>query len=155
MVREKTESLQIGYILWGIAALLAGVAMYAPFRAGDMLLYRWIAKPAFLNALYHPVHAAENSLAAVLVYNVPDGLWFLSGLLLIRGLWLRDTRWRKRYSIVFAAAGVVLELSQMNELVPGTFDAVDLLAMGIAALVEGVVYKLFVERRILCRTENG
>jgi hypothetical protein len=142
----KIGTIQIGYLCFGIAALLAGIALYASCRTGDMLLYRWLPRPQFLDALYHPVQPAGNPLATVLVYNVPDGLWFLSGLLLIRGLWLRDVLWHRRYYLVFAVSGLVLELSQMSEGVPGTFDAADLLAMGISAFVEGMIYVFFVRR---------
>ncbi|MDR1787971.1 MAG: hypothetical protein LBR16_05935 [Treponema sp.] len=145
----NTGVIQAGYFCCGIAALAAGIALYASFRAGDMLLYRLFPRPRFLDALYHPVHAAKSSLAAVLVYNVPDGLWFLSGLLLIRGLWLRDTRWHKRYYLVFVTIGMAIELSQISERVPGTFDAADLLAMAISAFVEGVIY-VFMRRSMVC-----
>ena len=41
-----------------------------------------------------------------------------------------------------------METSQLSEKVPGTFDLLDLLFMGIGAFVEGLLYKLFTTRRL-------
>jgi glycopeptide antibiotics resistance protein len=42
---------------------------------------------------------------------------------------------------------LVIEISQLSERIPGTFDVKDLFFMGMGALAEGLLYKFFVKRR--------
>ena len=84
-----------------------------------------------------------------MLFSLPDGLWFLSGLLFIRALWLTNAQWRNLYFGIFAAAAFVLEIGQNFSLMPGTFDALDILFMGIFAFMESVIFNLFVKRRMV------
>jgi hypothetical protein len=45
--------------------------------------------------------------------------------------------------------GFVLEISQLSDKIPGTFDWLDLLFIGIAAFGEGLLYKTLVLRRMV------
>ena len=79
----------------------------------------------------------------MLIYNLPDALWFLSGILFIRFLWFNDKKWQWIYIVCFYVIAAGIEFSQLSNNVPGTFDVLDLLFMGIAAFVEGLFYKKF------------
>jgi len=131
----------------GFAALFSGIAVYVFFRNHDMILFHFIPRPAFLNTLFIPV-INDSITNSVLLFNLPDGLWFLSGLLFIRALWLTNAKWRTRYFGIFAAATLALEIGQIFPTVPGTFDALDVLLMGIFAFMEISIFNLFIKRRI-------
>ena len=112
-----------------------------------MVLFEWIPKPPFLERLFIP----PSGFSPVLLYNVPDALWFLSGLLFLRCLWFHDSRRQRVYIACFCGIALVLELSQASEAVPGTYDVLDLLFMAITAFIEGLLYNVFITRRLKWR----
>jgi glycopeptide antibiotics resistance protein len=74
-------------------------------------------------------------------------LWFVSGILLLRFIWFYRFKEQKVYVACFYGIGTIFEISQLSEKIPGTFDFLDLLFMGIGAFVEGLLYNIFVKRR--------
>ena len=128
--------------------LLSGIAVYVFFRNFDMILFRFIPKPVFLGTLFIPVKN-DSITSSLLLFNLPDGLWFLSGALFIRALWLTNAKWRILYFGIFAAVALALEIGQNFSFAPGTFDALDILFMGLFAFLESIVFNLFIKRRII------
>jgi hypothetical protein len=84
-----------------------------------------------------------------LKYNLPDTLWFVSGILLLRFIWFLKTKEQKIYVSCLYGIGTILEISQLSGKIPGTFDVLDVLFMGIGAFVEGLLYNIFVRRRFV------
>jgi len=84
----------------------------------------------------------------MLLHNTAGMLWFVSGILFLRFLWFYKATTQKVYIGCFYAVGAMIEISQLSERVYGTFDVLDLLFMGIGAFVEGLLYNIFVKRRI-------
>jgi hypothetical protein len=111
-----------------------------------MVLFEWIPKPKFIEAFSLPI--AKSFLSSILLYNLPDMLWFLSGMMFLRFMWFYDTKWQKIYLRCFCGIALIIETSQLSENIPGTFDLLDLLFMGIGAFVEGLLYTNFVKRRL-------
>jgi xanthine/uracil permease len=74
-------------------------------------------------------------------------LWFVSGILLLRFIWFDRPKEQRVYISCFYGMGVIFEFLQLSKKVPGTFDLLDLLCMGIGAFVEGLLYNLFIRRR--------
>ena len=123
-----------------ILTLLSGAAIYAFFRNTDsMILFRFIPKPGFLDALRHNVNVGDYA-ASVFVFQGPDTLWFLSGLFFIRSMWLSKKEWMQVYITVFSVIAIVYELAQISPYVPGTFDIKDILFLCITAFIESVIY---------------
>jgi len=83
------------------------------------------------------------------VYNLPHGLWCLSGLLVIRAVWLTNVKWRAVYGGIFLVVISALEISQLSENRNGVFDPLDLTSYGFFAFVESIAYNKFIKRRIL------
>jgi hypothetical protein len=99
-----------------------------------------------MNNVYIPVK--HSFFTSMLLYNLPDALWFLSGILLIRFIWFNKKKWQGIYIICFYGIALIFETSQISKNVPGTFDVLDLLFMGITAFVEGLLYKKLSERSL-------
>jgi len=143
------RSFRVAYCFGAFAAFLGGVAVYAFFRNLDnIVLFRYFPKPSFLPTPHIPL-GTDNPWGYVFVFNLPHGLWCLSGLLVIRAIWLTDTKWRAVYGGAFVAAASSIEVSQLSENLPGTFDVLDLASYGIAAFSESIMYNTFVKRRIV------
>jgi hypothetical protein len=71
-----------------------------------------------------------------MVYSLPDGLWMLAFITLI--LWIWDFKLHSGsvpWLILSVGTGLLFEIFQGVQLVPGTFDLIDIATMLIAALV--------------------
>jgi len=135
------------YGLLSVLTLISGMVIYLLFRnVNNMLLFSWLPKPEFLNTKL--VQIKPSIFSDILLYNIPDTLWFLSAILFLRYLWFYKTKEQTVYILCFYGIGLVFEISQISEKVLGTFDWLDLLFMGIGAFVESLLYKKFILRRL-------
>ena len=135
------------YGLLSLVTLLAGIVIYFLFRdLNNIVLFKWIPQPELLKTI---LIALKPSISAnFLRYYLPDTLWFISAILFLRFLWFYKVKTQTSYIVSFYAIGLVLEISQLSENIPGTFDWFDLLFMGIGAFIESLLYKIFTTRRL-------
>jgi hypothetical protein len=134
------------YGLASVVSLAAGMGIYLFFRNTNMLLFEWMPKLLFFKDVYIP--AKQSVFTSILFFNLPDALWFLSGILFLRFIWFYRYKEQNIYIICFFLIGVVFEISQLSENIPGTFDWLDLFFMCMTALLEGLLYKIFIQRRL-------
>jgi hypothetical protein len=121
--------------------------IYFLFRnLNNMLLFAWIPKPSFTGTVIIPL--SPSFLANILRYNLPDMLWFLSAIFLLRAIWFNKAKIHKAYIHSFYAVAAIIEISQLSDRAPGTFDLLDLLFMGICAFIEGLLYNVSINRRL-------
>jgi hypothetical protein len=135
-------------VVFAMLSLIGGGSMYILFRNSDLIVFEWIDKPRFLHELYSGASFIEQPILSVLMYSVPDGLWLLAGILLIRALWLRDRKWCGIYVRFFCAIAVLSEILQLVEIIPGTFDIFDVMFLVGTAWGEGMLYNYFMKRRL-------
>jgi hypothetical protein len=128
-------------------SLLFGILLYATVRNTNLVIYEWLGKPGFITLFSIPARI-KTTIHPIVLYNLPDGLWFLSGVLLIRSLWMTEKKWCIRYLAIFYLLAFVLEMLQLHKNIPGTFDGVDLVFMGSIAFVESILFYVFIRRRI-------
>jgi hypothetical protein len=134
------------YGIASIVSLALGMGIYFFFRNSNMLLFQYLPKPAFLNDVYIPVK--HSFFSSLFLFNLPDALWFLSGILFLRFLWFNNEKWQKIYILCFYGIAAIFEISQLSNNIPGTFDVLDLLFFVITAFVEGLLYKISVRRSL-------
>jgi hypothetical protein len=136
------------YFSLALIFLSAGGFIYFSFRSTDLIMFGWIDSLglsgmfARMRGYFRPL---GGSLSPILIYNLPDGLWFLAGTLFIRSIWLADKKWRRVYLYLFYFAAVLEEILQALAVIPGTFDFLDLLAFAAAAVFDGII-SLYVNR---------
>jgi len=133
--------------------LVAGMLVYFLFRDwGNLIFFAWIPIPipdAAGSAIIHLAPSASPSpFFNVVRFNLNGALWLVAGILFFRFVWFHRPREQKAYIACFCGTAALLEISQLSPKVPGTFDPLDLLFMGIGAFAEGLIYNIFVERRI-------
>ena len=145
--RNRVCRLRIVYFAAAFLFFLAGMAIYAFFRNLNIMLFEFFPKPSFLSMLHFPVRA-DNIFLSMFIFNLPDGLWFLSGLLIIRVIWLANPKWTAVYIGIFSFIALSLEISQLFEGVSGTFDPLDILFMAFFAILESVIYNKFSKSKI-------
>jgi hypothetical protein len=126
--------------------LFLGAACYFLFRDNDLLIYKIL----HINPLTHAsIPVEKNTLTDFVRNNAPDGLWLLSGILLLRFLWYNDSSVCAIYLISFFVLAFMIELLQLIPAIPGTFDVFDILTMVIIALAEHFIHKFLTNRRTL------
>ncbi|MDR0637688.1 MAG: hypothetical protein LBG27_02095 [Spirochaetaceae bacterium] len=123
------------YLIFALFSLCSGCAVYYFFRNGDILFYGWTGLadlPGFQrqNAGQLPVFLAW------LTGSLPDGLWVLSGIMLLRCVLWNNKKLCGIYLFVFCFFALVYELLQISERIRGTFDPADVCFMVLAVVFE-------------------
>jgi len=145
---NNIRRLKLAYYYAAFLAFFGGVAIYAFLRnINNMLLFHFFPKIPSLSTLFTPVKT-DALLPNIFLYNLPDGLWCLSGLLLVRAIWLSNTRWRAIYGGIFITIALSFEISQLSDNMFGTFDALDLVFMGFFAFIESIIFNMFIRRNV-------
>jgi hypothetical protein len=141
------QKIRLFYVLLSILSLITGMCIYFLFRdMSGMILFSWLPKFEFLKTVF--IRLKPSVFSDILKYNIPDMLWFVSGILFLRYIWFFKPKEQKIYILCFYVMGAVFEISQLSEKIPGTFDFLDLLFMGIGAFVEGLLYNFLIKRRL-------
>ena len=136
------------YYFAAILSLLSGFLIYIFFRNHNVLIFRIFLKPSFLESIYFPA-VSDSIFISMFLFNLPDGLWFLSGLLIIRAVWITNPKWRLIYFLIFSFAALFMEISQIYNTVPGTFDFLDIVFMMLFAITEYFIFIKYSKRSIL------
>jgi len=142
------KKIRVVYALSSFLFLIIGMCIYLLFRdLNNIILFNWMPESEFAGSVI--IQLPPTILSNVLKHNLAGMFWFVSGILFFRFVWFHRAKTQLAYVLAFYGVGVILEVSQLSEKIPGTFDLLDLLFMGIGAFLEGLLYKFFVERRIV------
>ena len=137
---------KLSYYIAAFMAIFSGMAIYAFFRnTNNMLLFRFLPKWSFRNSLDISIEP-DSIWSYIFIYNLPYGLWCLSGLLFIRAVWLINTKWRKIYGGIFITIVMFYVFLKLPGIIPGTFDVLDLIFMGSFAFLESMIFNMFIRR---------
>jgi len=146
--KSNIRRLKLAYCITSFAAFFGGVAIYALFRnTNNMAMFRFFPKPSFLSTLYIPLQTT-SIWSYMFIYNLPYGLWCLSGLLLVRVIWLKNAKWRSIYSSIFITVVMSYVVLKLPGIIPGTFDVLDLVFMGFFAFLESIIFNMFIRRYV-------
>lgn len=118
--------------------VVLGAGFYLLFRSPELRVFDWIdglgANDWIVRARILAAPAAEQ-LPLWVLFSLPDGLWVYALTAAMMMVW-RGHEGSAR--VTWSAAGVVLagsgEVGQVLAIVPGTFDSMDLFAIGAAFL---------------------
>ena len=146
---NNIRRLKLAYYVAAIAVILGGMAIYVFFRdTNNMLLFHYLPKWSFMNTLYFPLKA--NAIwSKMFIFNLPYGLWCLSGLLFVRAVWLTNTKWGNIYGIVYITIVMSYVFLKLPGITPGTFDVLDIVFMVFFAFMESITFNMFIRRKIV------
>ena len=150
LLREENNiiRLKLAYFITAIAVLFGGMTIYVFFRnTNNILLFHYLPKWSFINTLFSPLKA-DTIWSKMFIFNLPYGLWCLSGLLFVRAVWLTDTKWGNIYCIVYTAIVMTYVFLKLPKIIPGTFDVLDLLFMCSFAFMESIIFNMFIRRKL-------
>lgn len=134
--RQQKKNIRYVFLLLSLCSLTLGVLCYLLFRESNLLVND-ILNIQFFNISIN----SDNMFFNFIRYNLPDGLWLVSGILLLRFIWGNDTKNCNIYICVFILFALFLEIFQYFNIVPGTFDTLDLITMVLFAFLEHIIYK--------------
>jgi len=146
-------SLKNAYFIFSIISLISGTVVYPLFRGPNLLVWSLFPKPEFWDEFRIPLKD-KGFLLSLFVDSGPDCLWFLSGVLALRGVWLFEQKTMAIYTAFFYIVAASYNAGQYFGIIPGTFDIFDLLTMSGVALIEGIIFNLLIKRRIQYEKEN-
>jgi hypothetical protein len=111
------------YLFISLFSLFIGIIIYLLYRENSILHIKdW------------GFTLEPNIFTSFIIYNIPDGLWLLSGLFIIRSIWFLEKSICNIYSIIFLSIAIIMEI------LIGTFDVIDLLIIISFAILEKNIY---------------
>lgn len=141
---KASKALRLFNLSLAALALGLGGMIYIIFRTESLLMFKWldgISMSAVVENLR--LHFGSTSLDEWIVYNLPDGLWLLSYMLVIHTLWYRDVNVYSRIFLwVLPVLAIGSEVLQLFKAIPGTFDPLDLLSYFGAILIFLVIKRI-------------
>lgn len=136
MLRQRLHIFLLAVTLFVVA-----VYIYVSNRGANLALYEWLGID-YYNGLFEYVRAHSCTLTPWVKYNLPDGLWLLSFLLFMDGIWENERRMKWIFSILIIVFAFVLECMQFVGYFSGTGDIWDVIAYIAAILLFLIINKL-------------
>jgi len=116
-------------ILIALLPLFFGGLIYICYRSENVLLFSWMRYFNINYTLLRLLNPKNNVFVQFIIFSLPNGLWVLSGLLLLQVLLINEKKLLFLYSIIFIIVSIVIEISQLYSLLSGTFDIIDLITI--------------------------
>jgi len=110
--------------------LFFGGLIYICFRSENLLLFSWARFFNINFSLLRQVNIGDSIISSYIIYNLPHGLWVLSGLLLLK-TFIQNDFLLLFYSVIFIVMSVFYEIGQFYGIIRGTFDILDLITIVI------------------------
>ena len=120
-------------IITGFIFLIFGSFLYLKFRSETLLMFTW-AENLGLNYIISAIRESSSVLNSpqmkYVVFSAPFGMWVISFCCFIGAIWHKDSSFTAIIWRLFAPAiAISSELFQFLGLLPGTYDANDLLML--------------------------
>jgi hypothetical protein len=129
-------------IVSAVSALLVGGLIYVIWRPESLVMFRWFDALSLegVVATLRAYGASHSRTFPEWVYfSLPQGLWIMSGIVLLGCVWANNSRAALAWPLGFALFGFSLEGAQYAGWLPGRFDQLDLLFLVIASCLAGSV----------------
>lgn len=132
-------------VLWTLSAcsMTLGGLIYLAWRPVSLRMFTWFESLRLGDCVEQFRCWAQPHQSAYpdwVCMSLPQGLWVLSGCLAMQAIWVGSTqteRWS--WCAIVVLLGFFGELGQLTGIVPGTFDAIDLVLVVAAFLVSLVI----------------
>lgn len=126
-------------IVLAIVSLIMGCLIYLLFRQ-DIVAIHWIGNPKWIKPFRINIGYDGNLLTYILLYCLPDALWFFSLLILQFQFFDKNIVLCNILLYLTITLPFVLELLQYFKIIGGTFDILD-----VAAYLTSLIVVLTIE----------
>jgi hypothetical protein len=145
----KTKQLLIGHA----ATLCCGSLIYILFRSSSLKMFIWFERINILSVIKNFrnfTSTYSNILPNFILYSLPDGLWLFSYVSLVLYLWKNELKSENIFWIFSVPLiSIISELGQINKIIPGTFDIIDLLMYLLGTILPFIIYKKSITNNLL------
>ena len=128
-----------------VIALILGSLIYLCFRSDTLLMFQWLDSTlikSFVSLLRQNTIPFSKYLPHWMLYSLPDGLWLFSYVTILRQVWgYRLSKQNIFWVIFIPGIAIASEIGQMVEIVPGTYDVLDLVCYFLGFFVPIIVCK--------------
>ena len=128
--------------------MLIGGFIYILFRNQNLLMFRWFEFLGLDNIIkYYRGVIDHNMIPFWIKYSLPDGVWVYSLTSLMLIIWYNHTGKLKYFWIFFGPFfGLFLEFGQLVNIVPGTYDNMDLTLTLSASIIPFIIFNFNLNR---------
>lgn len=120
------KQLLFGHLL----TLILGGLIYISFRTDSLVMFKWFVALSLdtpIEYLRETTLTAKQHFPNWFLFSLPDGLWVFSYISLILLIWGNNINKRNLFwAFLIPFIAISSELGQLFNIVPGTFDAIDL-----------------------------
>ena len=127
------------YIIYFFPLLLGGL-IYISFRDENLLLFHWLRKLNVNYSLLRCFNADHNIIKSYVIYSLPNGLWVLSGILVIGSIWKDKKCNFYLYISILIFIALFIETAQKLNIMYGTFDVIDIFTIIIFSSIGIIIY---------------
>jgi len=151
------KKIRILYCFLSFFLLFVGMSTYIFFRdrniirAAVLQFSEWVPC-ANINIANLPLKLRPSFVSHVLMFNLADMLWILSGILFLRFIWFYNIKMQNIYVFCMYGIALFLEITQLTNFSVGTFDWYDILFISIGAFIESLLFYFFIRRRFYEKT---
>ena len=128
-------------VIGHITTLLIGGLIYLLFRVETLKMFEWLNSLGILNSLHNlraQVNPIFGDLPGWFLFSLPDGLWIFSYISLMLYVWNNTISKHSVFWIfIVPVLTLMFEIGQLFNIVPGTFDIIDIVfyIIGILLLI--------------------
>lgn len=124
-------SIKKQFFIGSFSTIMLGGLIYILFRSPSILMFEWLDQinlSKYVLELRSYIDSYSLILPNWFLYSLPDGLWLFSYISFLLIIW--DNKVSKKnifWILLLPIIAVSSELAQFMEIIPGTFDIVDLI----------------------------
>lgn len=130
----------------GVFTLLIGCMPYLFFRRRSLQIFEWIRKTGIDPNKFCYHLNTKSTFANYIVFSLPTGLWILSLSIILGVIWADKSDQFTFYLTLFVFVAISYEVMQYYQILPGTFDSIDLITI-VAFYFIGIILYKYRERR--------
>lgn len=126
-------------IIIGILPVILGGLIYLTYRTDTLIMFGWFNKMGLtdtIDFLRSNQYLQTLTIPSWIKFSLPDALWLFSFNYIILTVWNFNVNRQSAFWLILAPTiGVFSEIGQLVNIVPGTFDPVDLVLLILATLI--------------------
>lgn len=126
--------------------LIIGSLVYISWRPNNLLMFSWFEYLGVMNSIL----VVRNSLSSFnppnwVIFWLPNALWSFSFMTILYWLWGKQNNKIKYFFLLLPFVfGFFMELGQLFNILPGTFDIGDIIAHLIGVLLAIFLIRIFI-----------
>lgn len=143
---------KIIYFLISLSLLFLGGIIYIRYRSHSLNMFG-LLRALNLEKFFPQHYFNKNSIIqSFIVFSLPNGLWYLSAIMIFSLIWKQNKPFYF-YSTIFLIFNILTEVLQLNHIVSGTFDSVDIFVLVISHFM-GLTINYFWSKGVMYEKES-